>query len=345
MTHLASISLLLITVSHTLALSELGCFHSSQLQGLTSQGTYLYQSSGYCEGVCSDSFIIALTGGNECYCGNVMPSGSSDGSCSDECTGYPDEMCGGDSDYTVYANYANEANEKSWSSSSEASSSTESSASSESSEASSSTESSDSSSSDSSTSSDSSSTDSSSTTSKTSSKLSSKTTSKSSSTSVVVVSTSKTSTAVVTVTQSASGSESSASDSSDSSDSSSTATTTSSSSSKSATSHKLSGGAIAGIVIGSLVGLAALIALVLFFCFRRRDDDDDDESYNSQYDDKEYPAHLDNTATAFSPPSIGARRFSDGSLSDSAVSPKRQLRVINPDLAATQTEASALRFH
>lgn len=39
-------------------------------------------------------------------------------------------------------------------------------------------------------------------------------------------------------------------------------------------SNSLSGGAIAGIVIGTLAGIAVLAALLFFMCFRRRQDED-----------------------------------------------------------------------
>ncbi|KAG0685061.1 hypothetical protein C6P40_004933, partial [Pichia californica] len=80
------------------------CFESSAISGLTYDNTYTYQSSGYCEGKCQGNYVIALTGGDQCYCGsNLDQSAQVDSSnCELPCSGYPSDICGGDGYYMVY---------------------------------------------------------------------------------------------------------------------------------------------------------------------------------------------------------------------------------------------------
>lgn len=73
-----------------------GCYSSST--GLTFNSTYTYQTSGYCQPLCveMDQSVLALTGGSDCWCGDLIPPASSkvdDSYCDDPCDGYDTEMC------------------------------------------------------------------------------------------------------------------------------------------------------------------------------------------------------------------------------------------------------------
>ncbi|KAI5952927.1 WSC2 [Candida theae] len=129
--------------------SNSGCYKSSSLSNLQSQGYYIYQSSGHCEQVCAGKRIAALISGSQCYCGDSDPTSSSvdSSNCGTSCQGYGTEKCGGDGYYTVYVNSDVESQDTQQSSSSSSSSSTSSTSSSTSSSSSSSSTSSTSSSS------------------------------------------------------------------------------------------------------------------------------------------------------------------------------------------------------
>ncbi|KAK5130068.1 hypothetical protein LTR08_002501 [Meristemomyces frigidus] len=82
-----------------------GCFSSSD--GLTDQGSWTYQTSGYCQPICVDAnqAVLATTGGTNCWCGDVLPQADSkvdDSKCNTPCDGYPAEECGGSGFYSVY---------------------------------------------------------------------------------------------------------------------------------------------------------------------------------------------------------------------------------------------------
>ncbi|EAU36522.1 predicted protein [Aspergillus terreus NIH2624] len=82
-----------------------GCYKS--VSPLSSQGTYTFQSDGYCQNLClkSNYKVFALHNGNECFCGNKLPADSDetdDSDCNTSCTGWPSVMCGGKSAYSVY---------------------------------------------------------------------------------------------------------------------------------------------------------------------------------------------------------------------------------------------------
>lgn len=94
--------LLQIIFTNGLGYDDVGCFPKSALTGLSSQGTYQYQSTGYCEGLCEGQLVIALTNGNECFCGTGIDksAGVSSSFCSASCAGYPQDNCGSnDSNY------------------------------------------------------------------------------------------------------------------------------------------------------------------------------------------------------------------------------------------------------
>ncbi|KAK5126381.1 hypothetical protein LTR85_010617 [Meristemomyces frigidus] len=82
-----------------------GCYSSSS--GLTDQGSYTYQTSGYCQPICVDAkqAVLATSGGSDCWCGDVLPPADSkvnDSNCDTPCNGYGSENCGGTGFYSVY---------------------------------------------------------------------------------------------------------------------------------------------------------------------------------------------------------------------------------------------------
>ena len=90
------------------------------------KGSYMYQSSGYCEQQCAGYRVAALKNGNECYCGDVDPTSQSNG-CNIKCSGWPLDTCGGSSAYMVYINADADSQAQSSSTSSTSTSSTSSS--------------------------------------------------------------------------------------------------------------------------------------------------------------------------------------------------------------------------
>lgn len=77
----------------TAKVTSQGCYSSAG--SLQNQGTYIYQSTGYCVDSCSSS-VIATTKGNECYCGDEVPPASdkvADSMCNIACVGYPYDKC------------------------------------------------------------------------------------------------------------------------------------------------------------------------------------------------------------------------------------------------------------
>lgn len=73
-----------------------GCFSSSQ--PLDDQGSYTYQTSGYCRPLCEDqgAAVFGLSDGSNCWCGNQLPAANSkvsDSNCDVGCNGYDKENC------------------------------------------------------------------------------------------------------------------------------------------------------------------------------------------------------------------------------------------------------------
>ncbi|KAA8649823.1 uncharacterized protein ATNIH1004_002500 [Aspergillus tanneri] len=82
-----------------------GCY--SDAGSLEDQGSYTYQSDGYCRKLCSDGDygVFALHAGTHCLCGNKLPADSaktSDSNCDKECAGWPATKCGGKNAYSIY---------------------------------------------------------------------------------------------------------------------------------------------------------------------------------------------------------------------------------------------------
>ncbi|KAG9561553.1 hypothetical protein KCU97_g17554, partial [Aureobasidium melanogenum] len=86
--------------------TDAGCFSGSA--GLEDNGTFNYQSKGHCQETCIGvgATVMAMTDGNDCWCGSTLPAKSSlqsdDSKCSTSCVGYPDDICGGDGYWSVY---------------------------------------------------------------------------------------------------------------------------------------------------------------------------------------------------------------------------------------------------
>ena len=88
------------------AVQTLGCYTSLD-NTFVNQGSYTFQTSGYCQIICTNQFknVMATSQGSNCWCGDHIPAQSaitSNSSCNSPCNGYDQEDCGGDSAYTVY---------------------------------------------------------------------------------------------------------------------------------------------------------------------------------------------------------------------------------------------------
>ncbi|KAL1866656.1 Protein SLG1 [Paecilomyces lecythidis] len=86
-------------------MTDKGCYSSSE--PLTDQGSYTFQSTGYCQKLCANKnfSVMALTKGSNCLCGNELPPSSAktdDSDCQTPCDGWPASMCGGDNAYSVF---------------------------------------------------------------------------------------------------------------------------------------------------------------------------------------------------------------------------------------------------
>ncbi|KAJ9256788.1 hypothetical protein DTO207G8_2391 [Paecilomyces variotii] len=86
-------------------MTDEGCYSSSE--PLKDQGSYTFQSTGYCQKLCANKgfSVMALTQGSNCLCGNVLPptSAKTDSSnCNTPCDGWPAAMCGGDNTFSVF---------------------------------------------------------------------------------------------------------------------------------------------------------------------------------------------------------------------------------------------------
>ncbi|KAK6458182.1 uncharacterized protein RJT20DRAFT_29593 [Scheffersomyces xylosifermentans] len=84
-----------------------GCFKQSDSLGFSLSDKFIYQSSGHCEGQCSDKRVAALLNGAYCYCGDTAPDPDNEideSNCNVACVGYGFEECGGSSAFLVYVN-------------------------------------------------------------------------------------------------------------------------------------------------------------------------------------------------------------------------------------------------
>lgn len=87
-------------------ITTLGCYAS--IAPLVEQGSYSFQTSGYCQIQCGNmnKAVMAITAGSTCYCGDDIPAqsniASSNSSCNTPCDGYGTDICGGSGYWTVY---------------------------------------------------------------------------------------------------------------------------------------------------------------------------------------------------------------------------------------------------
>jgi cell wall integrity and stress response component len=82
-----------------------GCY--SAIPGYGDAKAWTYQSSGWCLDRCygQGTGAFALSGGSDCTCGDTLPPSSdkvSSDKCNKPCSGWPQDMCGGVSYYSIY---------------------------------------------------------------------------------------------------------------------------------------------------------------------------------------------------------------------------------------------------
>ena len=93
------------TSSGPKAITTLGCYKNPN--PLTTQGDYTFQTSGYCQGVCTPlgKAVMATTGGTTCYCGDELPALDQEvdpSNCNLGCAGFGTQTCGGLGFWQVY---------------------------------------------------------------------------------------------------------------------------------------------------------------------------------------------------------------------------------------------------
>ncbi|EEA24014.1 WSC domain protein [Talaromyces marneffei ATCC 18224] len=105
----AASSLLLLAPAPVNAITYNASHHvdcySSLPSNFVDNGTWTYQSSGYCQQRCVPMgySVMAMTNGNDCWCGNELPANSTKtDSCTESCDGWQNDACGGKNAYDVY---------------------------------------------------------------------------------------------------------------------------------------------------------------------------------------------------------------------------------------------------
>ena len=78
------------------AMTSEGCFSSSG--DFVDQGSYTYQSSGWCQKQCValGKPVLGLNQGSNCWCGDLLPAADTqvdDSQCNTPCQGYSQENC------------------------------------------------------------------------------------------------------------------------------------------------------------------------------------------------------------------------------------------------------------
>ncbi|EED13756.1 conserved hypothetical protein [Talaromyces stipitatus ATCC 10500] len=101
-------TLLLIAATGVSAL-ELGCFsgNSETLSHYINNGTFTFQSVGYCRHACNNigHNYLALKNGTDCWCGDAVPPVTdivNADNCDMKCAGFAVDDCGGAHDFSVY---------------------------------------------------------------------------------------------------------------------------------------------------------------------------------------------------------------------------------------------------
>ncbi|RJE24055.1 ER membrane protein Wsc4 [Aspergillus sclerotialis] len=70
---------------------------SSQNTGTFLANTSIYQSNGNCQKYCTDDYAFGILQGKNCWCSNLAPASEANtdsSKCGDGCPGYPDDPCG-----------------------------------------------------------------------------------------------------------------------------------------------------------------------------------------------------------------------------------------------------------
>lgn len=89
--HTARIKTRVVTANPVSALID----HPAEHSLTTSPDYSIYQSNGLCFDTCKDQYAFAVVQYQNCWCSNIVPSQQVDvGDCSEQCPGYPDELCG-----------------------------------------------------------------------------------------------------------------------------------------------------------------------------------------------------------------------------------------------------------
>jgi cell wall integrity and stress response component len=90
-------------VSALPSMTAVGCFSDSG--DLVDQGSYTFQTIGYCQQLCVNMTmpVMALTKGSNCLCGHTAPTTGqvANGTCNTKCQGYGQQTCGGASSFWV----------------------------------------------------------------------------------------------------------------------------------------------------------------------------------------------------------------------------------------------------
>ncbi|EXJ88884.1 hypothetical protein A1O3_01948 [Capronia epimyces CBS 606.96] len=87
------------------SITTLGCYQHPN--PLVEQGTWTFQTSGYCQTQCVglNKAVMAITGGSTCYCGDELPSLDQEvdkSKCDSPCNGFDQQTCGGLGYWQVY---------------------------------------------------------------------------------------------------------------------------------------------------------------------------------------------------------------------------------------------------
>ncbi|EED17542.1 ER membrane protein Wsc4, putative [Talaromyces stipitatus ATCC 10500] len=93
MVHLGVVALLLGSSSVT-ALTIEYCSNANTASDST-QNTNIYQSNGACNSLCTSDYAFAVLQGQNCWCSNYIPASTVNVTeCNSGCPGYPDDLCG-----------------------------------------------------------------------------------------------------------------------------------------------------------------------------------------------------------------------------------------------------------
>ncbi|CCK72712.1 Slg1p KNAG_0L00910 [Huiozyma naganishii CBS 8797] len=102
----SAVPLLLVCAQRCMAYSLINCY-AELPSGFTKDNTNEYQSSGLCSASCTarGAQYFALSNHQDCYCGGVSPVAAgvaTANTCDAYCFGYRQEMCGGETSFSVY---------------------------------------------------------------------------------------------------------------------------------------------------------------------------------------------------------------------------------------------------